>query len=380
MWAVPLGAFYVVTALIYATASTAHRDAPLLPTWGYLALVAAMLVPLFWRRSHPRAVFAIIALLCFVQWVADVGAIPANLSVLIAMYGMASRCNIRWAVAAGLVVELGMVLALLRWGGLNRSTVLSASAVIAAVWLAGVYANTRRRYLESLMERAERAERERDQQSKLAASAERARIARELHDVVAHNVSVIIVQADGAGYAIDRDPDQARRAVQTISATGRQALAEMRRLVGVLREGGGPEEYAPQPGLDQVDELVAQVRSSGLPVELRITGTRQDIPEGEQLAIYRILQEALTNTIKHGGPGVGATVLLDYGPREILIAVTDDGRGAQAPRGADGHGLVGMRERVAMYGGRVTAGPRDGGGYEVVAKMPVADMGGTRAA
>ncbi|MFB9961673.1 sensor histidine kinase [Sinosporangium siamense] len=381
VWLLPLGAFYLATALVYATLSSAPGQQPVLPLWGFVTLSLLMLVPLFWRRSHPLTVFAVLSGTCFVQWLLEVAAIPANMSVLIAMFTVASLRSFRWAVAAGLVAELGIVLAMMQWNTFTRGTFFSLSAFVVTIWLAGIYANTRRRYLESLEERAERAERERDQQTQLAASAERARIARELHDVVAHNVSVMIVQADGAGYAIDGDPEQARRAVQTISSTGRQALAEMRRLVGVLREhDAGPEEYAPQPGLDQLDELVVQVRASGLPVEFLVSGTRQEIPEGEQLAIYRIVQEALTNTIKHGGPGAHAIVVVDYRPREIFVVVTDDGRGAAAPRRVDGHGLVGMRERVAMYGGRVSAEPRTGGGFEVAVWLPIADSGGTRAA
>jgi signal transduction histidine kinase len=158
-------------------------------------------------------------------------------------------------------------------------------------------------------------------------------------------------------------------------------MAEMRRLVGVLREDGPvPEEYAPQPGLAQVEELVGQVRGSGLPVELRISGPEPAMSEGEQLTIYRIMQEALTNTLKHGGPAARASVELEYGPAEVTLRVVDDGRGAAAARGIDGHGLVGMYERVAMYGGHMNAGPKPGGGFQVLARLPVPQSSGTRAA
>jgi signal transduction histidine kinase len=279
------------------------------------------------------------------------------------------------------VAELGL---LLSFGQItvnpDLASFASASVFVVAIWITGIYSNTRRRYLESLEERAERAEHERDQQARLAAAAERARIARELHDVVAHNVSVIIVQADGAGYAIDTDPEQARKAMQAVSATGRRALAEMRRMVGVLRTDGAPEEYAPQPSLSQLDDLVAQVCSSGLPVDLRVTGVPQELPEGEQLTVYRIVQEALTNTLKHGGPGSRATVEMEYGVRELLLRVTDDGRGAAAPGREGGHGLVGMRERVAMFGGTVEATPLTGGGFRVTARLPTGETGESRAA
>jgi signal transduction histidine kinase len=185
--------------------------------------------------------------------------------------------------------------------------------------------------------------------------------------VVAHNVSVMVVQADGAGYAIDSDPEQARAAVRTISKTGREALAEMRRLVGVLRQDESGTDYTPQPSLAQLEELV---RGAGVPARLRVSGTPAELTEGEQLAVYRIVQEALTNALKHGGPGVRVRVELSYGPAELAVQVTDDGRGAAAPLATGGHGLVGMRERVMMYGGSLTAGPRPGGGFEVLARLP----------
>lgn len=341
---------------------------------GFLVLGLLLIVPLFWLRTRPRTVFAIVSLVSFGQWLIDVRPLSFNLAVLIAMYGVVSRRPTRWAVAAGLVAELGL---LLSFGQIaadpNLISFTSASVFVVAIWIAGIYANTRRRYLESLEERAERAEHERDQQARLAAAAERARIARELHDVVAHNVSVIIVQADGAGYAIDTDPEQAREAMRTVSATGRRALAEMRRMVGVLRTDEVTEEYAPQPSLSQLDELVAQVRSSGLPVDLRVTGGPRELPQGEQLTVYRIVQEALTNTLKHGGPGSRASVEMEYCVRELLLRVTDDGRGAAAPGHEGGHGLVGMRERVAMFGGTVEAGPLPGGGFRVTARLPAGE-------
>jgi signal transduction histidine kinase len=339
---------------------------------GYLALSTVLLVPLIWRRSRPVHMFAVVALISFVQWLALIEPLPANLAVLVAMYGVASHCRLRWAIVAGAVVELGVGLVLARWGELSLLNMASRSLFAVVIWMSGIYANTRRRYLESLEERAERAEHERDQQARIATAAERARIARELHDVVAHNVSVMIVQADGAGYIINSDPQQARLAVQTISSTGRQALAEMRRLVGVLRQDDGHEEdYAPQPGVGELDELVAHIRRSGLPVEFTVTGTYRDLPEGEQLVIYRIVQEALTNALKHGGPNARARVEMEYGPREVTLRVTDDGRGAAAPRSIDGHGLIGMRERVAMYDGSVHASPCPGGGFQVAVRLPV---------
>ncbi|MFC6082280.1 sensor histidine kinase [Sphaerisporangium aureirubrum] len=369
--------FLAIVPLAFLTLSTApafvRTGAPGMPLnlFGYLLLSGALLVPLMWRRTQPVRAFAVIALICFLQWCAGMEPIPADLAVIVAMYSVASLCVLRWAVAAGAVVELGLVLAMSRWGGLQWLPLASTSFFVLTPWTAGIYANTRRRYLESLEERAERAERERDQQALIATAAERARIARELHDVVAHNVSVMIVQADGAGYAIGTDPEQARQALGTISRTGRQALAEMRRLVGMLRQDGQVEDYAPQPGVAQLDDLMAQVRRSGMAVEFCVGGTPIDLPEGEQLVIYRVVQEALTNTLKHGGPGASARVDMSYVGREVLLQVTDDGRGAAAPRSIGGHGLIGMRERVAMYDGSVRATPVPGGGFQVTVRLPV---------
>ncbi|GLW04995.1 hypothetical protein Misp01_01250 [Microtetraspora sp. NBRC 13810] len=265
--------------------------------------------------------------------------------------------------------------------GARFGTLAGCAALVVAVWVTvwvtvwvavwgGGVRSTARRHLEGL------AERERDQRARIGAAAERAKIARELHDVIAHDVSVIIVQADGAGYALDSDPEQARRAVQAISATGRQALAEMRRLVAVLRPDAAEpagEDYAPQPGLAELERLTA--RTAGPPVEWRITGSPDGLTDGEQLAVYRIVQEALANVAKHGGPAARATVELAYGPREVALRVTDDGRGATARDGRDGEepgrGLVGVRERVAMYGGGMRAGPRAEGGFEVAVRLPV---------
>ncbi|MEO3858886.1 sensor histidine kinase [Acrocarpospora sp. B8E8] len=338
---------------------------------GAIALSVMLLGPLAWRRNYPRAVFAAVAGISLVQWLVGIEPLPANLAVLVGMYGVAARCRLEWAIAAAVVAEIGTYLALRTWNDLTLEIFLNASVFVTAIWIGGIYTNIRQRYVQGLEDRAERAERERDQQALIATAAERARIARELHDVVAHNVSVIVVQADGAGYAIDNDPEQARRAVQAISATGRQALTEMRRLVGVLRDDtAGTEDYQPQPGLGQLEELVRQVRESGLPVDMTVEGDLSGLPEGEQLVIYRIVQEALTNTLKHGGPQARADVRVEAGGREIVIRVVDDGRGAAALVSEGGHGLIGMRERVTMYGGTMDASPRTGGGFLVVARLP----------
>jgi signal transduction histidine kinase len=218
----------------------------------------------------------------------------------------------------------------------------------------------------ALVDQAERLERERDQQAQLAAAAERVRIAREVHDIVAHNIAVMIALADGAAYTAEARPDQATSLMGQVSATGRSALGEMRRLLGVLREPAAPGP-APQPSLDDVDELIATMRAAGLPTRLTVTGQPFQLPPSAQLALYRTIQETLTNTLKHA-PGATAQVRLAYRPGEVELEVTDDGRPggvpAAEPRGG-GHGLIGMRERAATFGGQVSAGPRPGGGWRV---------------
>ncbi|MGK5551146.1 sensor histidine kinase [Actinomadura kijaniata] len=343
---------------------------------GYWALHAGLLLPLVWRRRWPRATFAIIALACFGQWLLHVPLMAGDVAVLYGLYTVTAYCSFRWSLAAVLVTLLGAVLEAAQLANLPREfrwAVMFLSAVCVGVWLLGLHMRTRRAYLRSLEERAERLERERGNELQVARAAERARIARELHDVVAHNVSVIVVQADGAAFTLDTDPDRARKALETISETGRTALAEMRRLVGVLRENAheSGDGYAPQPGVEQLAELVDQMHRSGLPVTLTVDGTPIEVSEGRQLTIFRVVQEALTNTLKHGGPRAAARVTVRYAPDAIEVRVSDDGRGAAAPDDGRGHGLVGMRERVAVYGGRVRAAPRPGGGFEVIARIPV---------
>ncbi|MEU9019889.1 sensor histidine kinase [Actinomadura sp. NPDC048394] len=372
----PLVDAFFATPVVLLSLPAWLGDAQAVPRLEYLALTAGLVAPLVLRRTFPRTVFAVVALICCVQCVAGVVPIPANMAVLMGLYTVAAGFSFRWGLAAVLTAELGAVMAALRYASGpddQRSTLLMLSVLVAGVWILGLHIRTRRAYLSSLEERAARLERERDAEVKMAMAAERARIARELHDVVAHNVSVIVVQADGASFAIDTDVGRARQALETISRTGRTALAEMRRLLGVLRESDDAGAYAPQPGVAQLDDLVEQVRSSGLPVTYEVAGSPPDMSEGRQLTVFRIVQEALTNTLKHGGPRVAATVRLRYAGDAVEVQVHDDGRGAAAADDGRGHGLVGMRERAAVYGGIVCAQPCPGGGFEVVARIPTGE-------
>ncbi|MET9670546.1 sensor histidine kinase [Streptomyces sp. NPDC006475] len=353
-------------------------------TAALVVLLLSLVVAL--RRRMPEKMLVLTAALGVAQLALDIQVNPADFAMLVIIYTVAAHDRSPWASRLALVGGLSAAtLAQLRWpmeetgtwGKVFFTVVLSVPFALA--WVLGDSIRTRRAYFDQLEERATRLEKEREAQSKVAVAAERARIARELHDVVAHNVSVMVVQADGAAYVLDAAPDQAKQALETISTTGRQALAEMRRLLGVLRTGDAPEsgEYVPQPDVQQIEDLVEQVRRSGLTVDFKIEGTARQLPSGVELTAYRIVQEALTNTRKHGGPEAGASVRLVYFDDGLGLLVEDDGRGSAhelyEDGGADGrgHGLIGMRERVGMVGGTLDAGPRPGGGFRISALLPL---------
>ncbi len=314
-------------------------------------LAAALTLPLIWRRRAPFAVFAVICVFAFWQWLADTNLI-ADIALLVAVYTVAAQEPRGRVIAACVMLELGIVLAVARWAApaVLPSFVLLTGMATAAVVL-GLNVRTRRAYLATLEDRAEQLERERDQQGRLAAAAERARIAREMHDIVAHNLSVMIALADGAGYQSEQDPKRSARAMQQVSVTGRHALGEMRRLLGVLREDESTA-LAPQPGLADLEPLLEQVRAAGLHARLETSGAPVALGAGAELTVYRLVQEALTNTLKHSGGDAHATVRLRYDATGVEVEVTDDGHGR--PRvAAGGQGLDGMRERAAVYGGEL---------------------------
>ncbi|QNE76651.1 sensor histidine kinase [Streptomyces finlayi] len=338
------------------------------------------------RRRAPEKMLLLAVAMGLVQLALDVRPGIADFALLVITYTVATVGE-RWASRLALACSLVAAgLSHLRWPEGRQEHWAQAVFVVVVMtvpfvlaWVLGDSMRTRRAYFDQLEERAARLEREREAQSKVAVAAERARIARELHDVVAHNVSVMVVQADGAAYVMDAAPEQARQALETISSTGRQALAEMRRLLGVLRTGDAPEsgEYVPQPDVGQIEDLIDQVRQTGLAVDFKIEGTPRPLPTGVELTAYRIVQEALTNTRKHGGPDAGASVRLVYFDDGLGLLVEDDGRGAAhelyEDGGADGagHGMIGMRERVGMVGGTLDAGPRPGGGFRISALLPL---------
>jgi signal transduction histidine kinase len=341
-----------------------------------VAFDLAFAVPLLWRSRWPFPVFLVTAGIAFVQWLTGMRVL-GDVALLIALYTVASREETGTVLAAVAILEVGVILALARWfHDAHIRSFIGLTGLVAAATVLGRNVRNRRRLLASLEERAARLERERDQQGQLAAAAERARIARELHDVVAHNLTVMIALSDGAGYALRDDPDEAEHALETASRTGRLALAEMRRLLGVLREDldGPAPERDPQPGVPEIDRLVEQVRAAGLPVSYRVSPDARALPEGIQLTLFRIVQEALTNTLKHAGPSATAEVELVASERDVRLSVSNTGATTAAANGNGGSGLRGMRERAAVYSGSVEAGPRPEGGWCVAARLPLPEI------
>jgi len=342
--------------------------------WGAVFAVALTL-PLTVRRRAPLLVFGWMAMVAVVQCFV-VGPVVADAALLVALYSVAAYRDRRLAVSVFAVLEVGIVVAVLAWGPQEGAitAVVFLSGMTTAAFALGRNTRTRQAYLAALEDRAHRAEHARDQQAQLAAAAERTRIAREMHDIVAHNLSVMIALSDGAAFVAYRDPEQTKTAALQVSATGRHALAEMHRLLGVLRDGGGHLARAPQPGIEQLDDLVAQVRAAGLPTSLTMTGEPFPLAPTAQLAVYRLAQEALTNVLKHAVSPDEAWVLLCYRDPVIEIQIDDNGRGSPPTAAVKGHGLAGMAERAALFDGHLEAGPRPGGGWRVRAELSTGRM------
>ncbi len=328
----------------------------------------ALVAPLLLHRRSARACFAVIALIAFLQWLFSAPQL-ADVAVLISLYWVALESDLAEVAVAAVIVAAGAIMAAVRWSPSEPLKVwVGLTGLGTAAGVLGITVRQRRVLLISLRERAARLEAERDHEGQVAAAAERARIAREMHDIVAHNLSVIVALADGATYAMDSSPERAAEATQRVAATGRQALLEMRRLLGVLREGPVAQPLSPQPRLDRLEELLVQVHAAGIPVTMELDGDPDELPEGIQLAVFRVVQEALTNTLKHAARPTSAHLALDCRPGRVELEITDTG-GAEssiephAP-GA-GRGLRGMRERAAAYGGRLDAGPAANGGWRV---------------
>jgi signal transduction histidine kinase len=342
-------------------------------------------LPLPLHRHNPTLTFTTVAVVALGQWLLSPPQL-ADAAVLLSLYWVARESRPAAVLAAAVIVEAGAVMAALKWSVQDPLKIwvgLSGLAVAAAVL--GITVRQRRALLQSLQDRTAQLELERDQEGRLAAAAERARIAREMHDIVSHNLTVMIALADGATYAMGSSPEQALPAIERISATGRQALHEMRRLLGVLRDEPGTEPLEPQPGLARLDELLGQVEAAGIPVSVSVDGDPMALSDGVQLAVFRVTQEALTNMLKHAvEPHQARVSLRCTAGGAVELEVTDDGRvlastfsgglgggpGAtnnrlSRPSASGGRGLPGMRERAAAYDGDLEAGPLPEGGWRV---------------
>ncbi len=351
---------------------------------GALFLVGVLLtVPVAFRRKYPLASSYLILLGGFLQLMTHGGledGLPVRASdfaLAVALYTVVAYVGKQQALVYTMALAVGtLVWAVWRVGDPSVSVILTflVAVLFGFSWALGSFVGARRAYHSELEQRLRLLETERDQQARIAVGEERSRIARELHDVVAHAVSVMIVQADGAGYAIRTKPELAEAAVKTISDTGRQALTELRRLLGVLRsEDGSGTQWTPQPDARELDDLAENCRAAGLPVRLEINGDVERLPVGVGLGVYRIVQEALTNTLKHAGTGAKSVVKVLRTDEKVVIEVTDDGFGTPHDLVAvsGGNGLIGMRERAGVLGGTLEAGPNPGGGWRVRAVLPL---------
>jgi signal transduction histidine kinase len=287
---------------------------------------------------------------------------------LVALYTVAAYVGRPGSIGIGVGAALALPLMSFDENNAGPAEIVATYAIFAAAWILGDRIGARRGYLRELEERAVRHEREREEHARHAAAEEQARIARELHDIITHNVSVMTVQAAAARDVFETQPNRAREALGSIESTGRGALTELRRLLGGVQDGDG--SLAPLPGLARLDDLVAQVRSAGLTVELTVEGEPHELPAGVDLSAYRIVQEALTNTLKHAQAS-SVSVRVRYGSGVLEVEVVDDGRGPAANGGERGHGIIGMRERAALFGGELRVGPAPGQGFSVHASIPL---------
>lgn len=369
-----IGAFTVV-GLLTATPEDSQRAADV---WGVL-LIVAQVVAFSFRRRAPLAAFAALSVPVMTFWVADYATNFDTISLLGAYAATAHSHRARrvvWTVV-GVIVTVLTSIAIAGVVSPDEDLPLVAVFGIAVVHVTGAVVgevmHDRRLRLHELEERALRAEAERELLAREAVLRERASIARDLHDVVAHGMSVMVVQAGAAQRLLTSDPDRARTALDHVQSTGREALTEMRRMLGVLRGDDGVAELVPQPNLDHLAAMVRRCNDAGVPTDLSVDGEPPARAAGAEMAAYRIVQEALTNVVKHAGRPVRATVRVRYSPEDVRLEVDDDGRGATDADVATstGHGLIGMRERVELYRGTVHAGPRPGGGFRVAATIPL---------
>jgi signal transduction histidine kinase len=369
--AIALGLTALSVLTIAGGAEDAGSRAPL-----SVALLLLETLPLVFRRRWPVAVLAVtLAATLGHAFLADTENLNESLGVLVALFTVADRRERRVSIAALLVVMASFASLFVIKLGVPTALagMIQTMLGVVAVWALGDWAGTRRRYGDAIEENARLQDAERAERSKRAVQDERDRIARELHDIVTHHVSVIVIQAGAGLSALERRPEQSKLALEAIDRTSRAALTDMRRMLGILGEATtGEDSREPVPGLGRLGQLIEEVRSAGLPVELAVTGTPRPLDAGVELSAYRIVQEALTNTLKHARDA-RARVTLGYQPRALDVEVRDEGGSGRRDLGeatAGGRGLVGMRERVAIYDGTFEAGPIPGG-FRVHARLPV---------
>jgi signal transduction histidine kinase len=385
-----------IALAVYNVASLIPETRQLKLPYVAFLLVVLQALPLTWRRRWPVVVFFAVGIPRSIYDQLGISFAPIPLGPAIAYYTVMDRCSTRVRVAISAAVVVGIIRSQLIPGHTEPYDFFVALLQFAVAGTLGILSRTRRSYLQAVEVRATQAEAERDRQVALAAAQERARIARELHDVVAHHVSLMAVQSEAAAALLPDRPAEAGKSVEIIGQTARDALSELRRLLGVLRgpaDVDGRAPTSPSPSISELDEVLGQVRQAGIAVNLRVEGSPSKLPPGVDLTAYRIVQEALTNTVKHSGTGE-AVVTVSYEPGYVTVSVTDTGnasfavtvdRGARRARGGGsgssggsperpavpgGFGLAGIAERVASCGGSLTVGPCDAGGFAVTARLP----------
>jgi signal transduction histidine kinase len=351
-----------------------HEDGPAGPLWFDVLAILAIVLPLIARRRFPFGAPAAVGVAAASVSFVDKTVVPFDFVAFLAgcaalfLVGLLRERSQAFAGFAAAEGVLAVVVHNDPHGSVGDFVVVSI--IFTIVWTIGFGVGRKSEEADEAKERAARAEREREERALAAVAEERARIARELHDVVGHSVSVMTVQASGVRRLLRPEQQREREALLIVERTGREALAEMRRMVGVLRRPEEAPALAPQPSLEHVDRLIDQARKAGLPVELHVEGETVELPAGVDLTAYRLVQEGLTNALKHA-EATRAEVVVHYSDGHVEVVVSDDGRGVGDADGG-GHGLVGMRERVSVYGGELEAGPQPGGGYRLRARLPLA--------
>ncbi|MFF3456263.1 sensor histidine kinase [Streptomyces sp. NPDC002730] len=375
------GALALAVLICMVVGSFADPNGPHGPAFGSrtpeprsLVLMVLVAGALVFRRRNPMPVLVFTTAVSVVELVVGDPAAPVAMSAVIALYTVASRTDRPTTWRVGLLTMAVLTGAAMFFGSTPWYTQenLGIFAWTGMAGAAGDAVRSRRAFVDAIRERAERAERTREEEARRRVAEERLRIARDLHDVVAHHIALVNVQAGVAAHVMDRRPDQAKEALAHVREASRSALNELRATVGLLRQSGDPEAPTePAPGLDVLDELVITFRQAGLPVEVARADDGIRLPAAVDLAVYRIIQEALTNVRKHAGTDAKAEVSVVRVGHTVEVTVLDNGAGAEGPTDGGGHGLLGMRERVTALGGTLTAAPRYGGGFRVQAILPV---------